>query len=139
MDTKDFLKRTALFAQCSDTELDQVLGTARERTWDTGAKIVRAGDEGGRGFYLLIEGAAEVIRDGTVVATPGPGDYFGEMALLLEGAPRNADVVATEPTTCLVMTQWDFRALLENHPDISTKVMMELARRLAGTDGAPSD
>ncbi len=130
MDTKQFLKKTALFGRLSDKELDDVLTTARKRTFDGGTTMVRQGDPGGRGFYLVLSGRADVIREGKKVAEVGPGEFFGEMALLLDDTARTADVVASEPTTCLVMTQWDFRAMLRSHPDMAASMMLELAQRL---------
>jgi CRP-like cAMP-binding protein len=77
------------------------------------------------------------VRAGdAVLARLGAGDYFGEMALLLPHTPRTADVVALEDTTCLVITQWDLRALLAAHPEAGLAMMGELARRLADTDRA---
>ncbi len=130
MDTKGILKQTALFGRLSDKELDDVLATARRRTFDAGATMVRQGDPGARGFYLVLEGQVDVVRDGAKVAQMGAGEYFGEMALLLEDTARTADVVAAQPTTCLVMTQWDFRAMLRSHPDMAASMMLELAQRL---------
>ena len=139
MDRADFLKQTSLFAGFSDKEISSVLGTAKERSFGADDSIIREGHEGGRGFYLLLSGAAEARKGETVLAQFGPGDYFGEMALLLADTPRTADVVATEDTTCLAITQWDLRALLANHPEIGVKMMAELARRLRDTDAALSD
>ncbi len=139
METKDFLKQTALFSQCSDRELEGVVATAKQRAFDAGATIVREGDPGARGFYLILSGRAEVRKGETVLNQMGPGEYFGEMALLLEDTPRTADVIATEPTTTLVMTQWDFKALLTTHPELSTNIMLELAQRLRDTDRALSE
>lgn len=139
MDRAGLLKKTALFGSLSDRELASVLGTARERSFAAGAKIIREGHPGGRGFYLILSGTAEVRKGDTKLAEFGPGDYFGEMALLLEDTPRTADVLATTDVVCLVMTQWDFKAVVTSHPDISAKIMTELAKRLANTDRAFSD
>lgn len=139
MDTVEFLSRTALFSGLSGDDLRSVVSTAKERSFDSGATIIRRGHEGGRGFYMLLGGAAEVRAGDTILATFGPGDYFGEMALLLDETPRTADVVATEPTRCLVVTQWDLRALITNHPEIGVRMMAELARRLRDTDRALQD
>lgn len=139
MDKAQFLKRTPLFAGFSDKEIASVLGTAKERSFDAGDSIIREGHEGGRGFYLLLSGAAEA-RKGTIhLADYGPGDYFGEMALLLDDTPRTAEVTATAQTTCLAITQWDLKALIKSHPEIGIKMMNELARRLRDTDAALSD
>lgn len=139
MDRADFLKRTALFAGFSDKEIESVLGTAKERSFAAGDSIIREGHEGGRGFYLLLAGAAEARKGDTLLAEFGPGDYFGEMALLLEDTPRTADVVASADTTCLAITQWDLKALLKSHPEIGVKMMAELAARLRNTDAALAD
>lgn len=139
MDRAEFLKKTPLFSGLSDKEIESVLGTAKDRAFTAGDSIIREGHEGGRGFYLLLSGAAEARTGETVLAGYGPGDYFGEMALLLEDTPRTADVVATADTTCLAITQWDLRALLKGHPELGVKMMAELARRLRDTDAKLSD
>ncbi|MEE9298390.1 MAG: cyclic nucleotide-binding domain-containing protein [Acidimicrobiia bacterium] len=139
MDRADFLKRTTLFAGFSDREIESILATAKERSFAAGDSIIREGHEGGRGFYLVLTGKAEVRKGDKLLAEFGPGDYFGEMALLLEDTPRTAEVVATDETSCLAITQWDLKALIKNHPEIGVKMMAELARRLRDTDAALSD
>ncbi len=134
MDTAQFIKRTALFAGLSDDELSSVLSTAKERSFPAGTVIIAEGHEGGRGFYVLLSGSAEVRKGSKTLAHFGPGDYFGEMALLLEDTPRTASVVAIEDVTALVITQWDLKALLSNHPDVGVRMMAELAKRLRDTD-----
>ena len=139
MDTREILKGAGLFSQLSEKELDGVLATARERTFEGDHKIIRDAHPGGRGFYLILSGKAEVRKGDTRLAEFGPGDYFGEMALLLEDTPRTADVISVGETTCLVITQWDFQALLSTHPEIAAKIMTELAKRLRDTDRALSE
>ncbi|MFQ5516370.1 MAG: Crp/Fnr family transcriptional regulator [Acidimicrobiia bacterium] len=139
MQTKDFLRQSALFGQLSDRELDDVMATGRERSFANGTAMVSEGDPGARAFYLILEGTAQARKGSVVLAEFGPGDYFGEMALLLDDTPRTADVVATGDTRCLVMTQWDFRALLRGHPEFGAKMMTELAQRLRDTDRALSE
>ena len=139
MNRADFLKRTALFSGFSDKEIDSVLSTAKERVFSAGDSIITEGQEGGRGFYLVLSGSAEARKGKKLLAEFGPGGYFGEMALLLEDTPRTADIVATAETTCLAITQWDLRALIKVHPEIGVKMMAELARRLRNTDAALSD
>lgn len=135
MGAADFLKRTALFAGFTDKQVRSVLGTAKERDFAAGDAIIREGDEGGRGFYLILEGTAQARKGSTVLADFGPGDYFGEMALLLDTI-RTADVVATSDVHCVVITQWDLVALIKSHPEMGIRMMAELARRLAQTDQA---
>ncbi|MEK7252619.1 MAG: cyclic nucleotide-binding domain-containing protein [Actinomycetota bacterium] len=139
MNAAELLKRTALFSGFSEKEIASVLGTAKERSFAADDVIIAEGHEGGRGFYLLLEGTAQARKSQTVLADFAVGDYFGEMALLLEDTPRTADVVATSAARCLIITQWDLRALLKNHPEIGVKMMAELAKRLRNTDSALSD
>ncbi len=134
MSTGDFLRQTTLFSGCGDDEIATVLSTAKEREFAEGDVIVRQGHPGGAGFYLVLSGSVEVRRDGAVVASRGPGEFFGEMALLLDDTPRSADVVATSPTRCLVITKWDLRAMLAAHPELGVRMMSELARRLSEAD-----
>ena len=99
-----------------------------------GAKIVEKG-KGGVGFYLILEGTAEVIREGEKLAELGAGNFFGELSVI-DGAPRTADVVAMTDTNCLVITQWAMKSLIENHPEIAQGMLDELVRRLRATDEA---
>ncbi len=129
----ELLKRTTLFGRFTDRQVADVLATARQRRFEAGERIIEQGDEGGHGFYLIVEGRTEVRSGHTVFAQHGPGDYFGEMALLA-GIPRTADVFALEPTSCLVITQWDLKALIGAHPETGLAIIAELARRLAEAD-----
>jgi CRP-like cAMP-binding protein len=138
MDAAEFLKRTALFASFTDKEIARVIAGSKERQFDEGAPIVEEGDQGW-GFYLILEGSAQVRKGDTVLADFGPGDYFGEMALLLDDTPRTADVLATAPTRCIVITQWDLRGMVQAHPEIGVRIMGELARRLRDTDAKIAD
>jgi len=135
---REQLKQTALFAGFSDRQIDGVLAAGKERRFTAGEQIIRQGDDA-VGFYLIVEGSAEVRSGGAVLARLGPGDHFGEMALLLEDTHRTADVTALEDTSCLVVTQWEFRSLLAAHPDTALAVMTELARRLQSTPGTLSE
>lgn len=136
MDKAGLLKRTPLFSVLTDAEIGTVLKTARERSFLEGKHIIREGHEGGMGFYVLLTGTAEARKGDLVLAAYGPGDYFGEMALLLDDTPRTAEVVATSALTCLVITKWDLRGLIQTKPDVGVKMMAELARRLRDTDRA---
>jgi CRP-like cAMP-binding protein len=151
MDTAKALKQSPLFADFSDREIDSVVETARERSFASGEKIIEEGSEGGRAFYVLLAGTAQARKSDTVLADFKPGDYFGEMALLLEDTPRTADVVATSDVQCLLITSWDLRALIKVHPNAGDKIMAELANRfhnnlmaeldsrLRSSDPAPGD
>jgi CRP-like cAMP-binding protein len=79
-----------------------------------------------------VSGTAKVTRKGKTVATLGPGDFFGEIALL-HNAPRNATVTATSDVDALVVSHRDFTSLLATAPQIQAKILQALAERLAPT------
>lgn len=132
-----FLKNTPLFAQFTEAELQALLGVAKEREFEAGKTIVREGDSG-VGFYLILNGQVEVRKGQKMLAKLGAGQFFGEMALVLD-TPRTADVVALEKTKCLLLTRWDLRALISSYPDIAMKIQSELANRLLKTNQALSE
>ena len=76
-----------------------------------------------------MDGTVEVRTDGRVLSKLGPGQFFGEMALL-DGQPRSADVVAIEPSRCLAMSSWSFSGIVSEHPKIALKMLQEFVRRL---------
>ncbi|MFQ5948174.1 MAG: cyclic nucleotide-binding domain-containing protein [Acidimicrobiia bacterium] len=139
MDAIAFLKERTLFSTLSEKELELVVAFAKQREFDAGSVIVEEAHPGAYGFYLILDGRVRVEKGGDLLRELGPGEYFGEVALILRDTPRTADVIAVEPTTCLVMTRWDFRSLIGSHPEISAQIMEELARRLSRTDQALSD
>ena len=134
----NLLKRTPLFAELTEKELQALLITAKERDFDSGTAILREGDAGNLGFYLITGGQVEVKKGESSLAKLGIGGFFGEMALLDE-APRSADVVALENTSVIMLTRWDLRALIGTHPDIAIKMMAELTRRLRETNQSLSE
>lgn len=94
-----------------------------------GKEMTRQGSPG-REFFVLLEGTAEVEKDSRKVNTLGPGDFFGEIALVSH-EPRTATVIATSPVRALVITDRSFRRLLDDAPQVQTKVMEAMAERLA--------
>ena len=131
------LKKSLLFSEFSEQEILSMTKTAKVRDYAAGSTIVKEGDIGGVGFYFVLEGQVEVRRKGKAIATMKQGEFFGEMALLLDkDTPRSADVVAASNTRCMVLTRWDLRSLIATHPDIAVKVMSALAQRLGQTHKA---
>lgn len=133
-DRLSVLQRTPLFRGLNRRQIEQVGKRFVERTYAPGDKIVTQG-KGGEGFFIIMEGRAEAVHeqaDGTqTVLNPlNPGDFFGEMALLTDQM-RTASVVATEPTCCLVLAQWDFLGLLREDADMAVAVLQELAARFS--------
>lgn len=130
------LKRTPIFAKTSEASLRTMLKSAIEKTVKSGEKLVEKGERG-TGFYLIIDGRADVIADGEKLAAFREGDFFGELAVI-DGAPRTADVVATEDTTCIVVSQWAMRSIISSHSEIALSILEELVERLRRTDAAHS-
>src|SRR4051794_40868637 len=122
------LRRVPLFSGLSDRDLAQLATRLAERTFNEGQAITREGREG-VGFFLLLAGNASVSIGGEPRGTLGPGDHFGEVALIDEG-PRSATIVAATDVHCVGMTAWDFKPFVERHPEIAWTLLQTLARRL---------
>jgi CRP/FNR family cyclic AMP-dependent transcriptional regulator len=125
----EWIRHVPLFAQCSKRELAQIAGIADEIDLREGKVLIREGERG-REFFVLLEGNAEVTKDGRRINTLGPGDFFGEIALVSQ-SPRTATVTATSSVHTLVITDRSFRRLLDDQPEIQRKVLLALAERLA--------
>jgi CRP/FNR family cyclic AMP-dependent transcriptional regulator len=124
----ELLRRVPLFSRCSGRELSRIAAVADELDMPAGRHLTREG-EPGREFVVLVDGGAEVRRNGRRVNTLGSGDFLGEIALLAD-RPRTATVTTTEPSRLLVLTGRDFRALLRELPALQAKVLETLAARL---------
>jgi CRP-like cAMP-binding protein len=125
----EWIRHVPLFSQCSRRELTQIAGIADEIDLRKDKILIREGERG-REFFVLLEGSAEVTKDGRKINTLGPGDFFGEIALV-SNSPRTATVTATSPIHTLVITDRAFRRLLDDVPEIQRKVLVALAERLA--------
>ena len=130
----DRLAGIPLFAHLSAKQLAAVDALVTAIDVKAGRELIHQGDVG-REFFLVVEGEAEVRRDGAVIATRGPGTFVGETALLLD-QPRNASVVATTDMTVEVIDRKDFRHLLEEYPDLYAPLLEATTRRLAELDGS---
>ena len=117
-----------LFEHCSARELAQLDSVLTELAVPTGRDLARQGDDG-REFVIIVDGKAEVRRDGTLIATLGAGDFFGEMSLL-DKQPRAATVTTVEPSRILVMAVSAFSALVRAMPSVDRKMLIVLAQRL---------
>lgn len=121
-----------LFSSCSNRELQKIARAADEITVDEGREIVTQGATGHEAF-IIIDGTARVVRNDQEIATMGPGDYFGELALL-DGGPRTASVVATSPMTLLVLGQREFAGLIDEVPGLAHKILTSLAQVVRALD-----
>lgn len=135
--TIELLKEVPLFSTLNKKQLKSVKKTAKEKEFESGDKIVKEGDMSNVGFYLILDGQVEVKQGEKTLSKLGSGQFFGEMAVLDE-KPRSADVVATMDTKCLLLTTWDFKALLKSYPGMAEKIIAELANRLRQTNMALS-
>jgi CRP-like cAMP-binding protein len=124
----DVLKHVPLFADLDDRELEQIASSMREGRVAAGEVVLEQG-AGGAGFFVVDEGQADVTVDGSPVGTVGPGDYFGEIALLT-GSDRTATVTATTDMVCYGMTPWDFKPLVESNTTIAWKLLTAMAQKL---------
>jgi CRP/FNR family transcriptional regulator, cyclic AMP receptor protein len=125
----ELISNVPLFARLSRGELKELAMLADEIDLRQGKEMTRQGLPG-REFFVLLEGNAEVRKSGRKINTLGPGDFFGEIALVSR-EPRTATVTATSPVRALVITDRSFRRLLDESPQVKTKVMEAMARRLA--------
>jgi len=125
----ELIKKVPLFANCSKRELEEIAHIADEIDLNEGKEMTREGSRG-REFFVLLEGEADVTKQGRSINKLGSGDFFGEIALVAD-SPRTATVTATSPVRALVITDRSFRRLLEEQPEIQRKVLQELAERLA--------
>ena len=126
----EFLRSVQLFSDVSDKDLQTIAVSMRRRAFEAGERIVAEG-EGGVGFFFVESGTASVTQDGQRRATLGPGDHFGEIALLA-GADRTATVSAETDLVCWGMPAWNFRPMVREQPTVTVKLLEGMARQLAG-------
>lgn len=125
----ELIKRVPLFSNCSKRELEEIAHIADEIDLREGKEMTKEGSRG-REFLVLLDGDADVTKDGHSINKLGAGDFFGEIALVAD-SPRTATVTATSPVRALVITDRSFRRLLDEQPEIQRKVLQALAERLA--------
>ena len=124
----EMLKKVPLFADLDARELGQISSSMRERRFAAGETVTQEG-AGGAGFFVVESGSADVSVDGAPRGTIGPGDYFGEIALLT-GSDRTATITANSELLCYGMTPWDFRPLVESNSAIAWKLLTAMAEKL---------
>ncbi|HXV03584.1 MAG TPA: cyclic nucleotide-binding domain-containing protein [Gaiellaceae bacterium] len=115
------LKQVPLFSDLDDRDREAIAGSMKHRTFSSGQQIAVEG-ESGVGFFVIEDGAATVTVHGDEVRRLGPGDYFGEIALIAQ-SPRTATVTADSELKTYAMTFWDFRPLVEETPGIAWKLL----------------
>ena len=133
----EMLGHVWLFAGLNQDQLEAISSFTFQKTFNPGELIVEEGHTG-NGLYLILSGETEVVKglgneDQRVVARRGPGDVFGEMALLGEW-PRTATVRALEKVECLGIDRWVFLTQLERQPQVGIRLLQVLAQRLRDSD-----
>ena len=135
-DVASVLATVPFFSELDDKHVKAVATRGKSLSYRAGDMIVGEGAIG-VGFYLILDGKAEVRKDRRVLATIGKGQFFGEMSLIDE-LPRSADVVAVAPTSCWALTSWEFKALVKTHPEIALVMLKELVKRLRAAQSSPT-
>jgi len=127
-DLAESLKGVPIFAGVRDKDLGRLAKVMRESRFNEGETITTEG-RSGVGFFLIEEGNATVSLRGEIVRTLGPGDHFGEVALIDEG-PRSATVTATTDLQCRGLAAWEFKSFVKEHPEVAWPLLETLASRL---------
>jgi CRP/FNR family transcriptional regulator, cyclic AMP receptor protein len=125
----DLLKRVPIFEGLDNRELERIAASMKQRTFGAGDKVTTEG-QGGVGFFVIEDGEARVTIHGDERRRLGPGDYFGEVALLND-SPRTATITAETELRCYGMTSWDFKPLVESHSSIAWKMLQAMAKNYA--------
>ena len=120
------LKQVPLFSGLSERQLRRLVKDFSERRVPVGTQLAKQGEMSGIGFFVIAEGEAAVILDGEQIARLGPGDHFGELAMISQ-RERIATVEALTPLRCHTIRFWDFRAFAKKNPDVMWKLLQHVA------------
>jgi CRP/FNR family cyclic AMP-dependent transcriptional regulator len=122
----DLLRRVPIFSDLDKKELERIAASMKSRTFNAGDTVTAEGQTG-IGFFVIDSGEAKVTIGGQERRRLGPGDYFGEVALLNESA-RTATITAETDLICYGMTSWEFRPLVETHGSIAWKLLQAMSK-----------
>ena len=138
-DPADVLPAVPFFAGLSDDDVERIASLFKARRFAAGDAVIREGS-GGAAFYMIDSGEAQVTIRGDEVATLGPGDHFGEIALIDDGE-RLATVTATTELVCHGLTYWEFRPLVQENGAIGWKLLQSMAEMLRNAEqpSAPAE
>jgi CRP/FNR family transcriptional regulator, cyclic AMP receptor protein len=125
---QDVLAKVPLFSMLSKKELSKLANNAHDRTFPAGTVLTEQ-DETGVTFGVIMDGQATVSAHGKTVRTLGPGDYFGEMALI-DHSYRSATITADTELRCLLFTAWVFRPFALEHPETAWVLLEMMVKRV---------
>jgi CRP-like cAMP-binding protein len=126
------LQRVPLFAELDRRDVEKIARLFKERRFSEGETVVREGS-GGAAFFLIESGEATVSVGGAERRTLQRGDYFGEIALIDEGA-RSATITASSELVCYGLTFWDFRPLVQENGAIGWQLLQSMAKKLRAAE-----
>jgi len=127
--TPEVLAKVPLLAGLDRRSLESFSRTLKNRTFHAGQTALDEG-QSGVGFFIVLDGTAVVSIAGREVRRLGPGDWFGEIALLTADSVRTATVIAETEVTCVGLTEWEFKPFLAEHPDVAWQIMVTMAHRI---------
>jgi len=133
--TVELLRNVDLFDGLTTKELESVADACKRAQFRNGVNIITQGDPSAR-LYVIIDGTADVFVHGAKVDTIGPGDYFGEIAVI-DDQPRAATVTATSPVSALSLANFNVRRLLRTLPDIGFKMLLKACERIRSLESKP--
>jgi CRP-like cAMP-binding protein len=128
--TLDALQKVPFFETVPRKQLNELAQTMAEREFSPGKEIVTQG-KGGVAFFLILDGQATVVIDGEERRTLGPGDHFGEIALIAPDVPRTSTVRAESDMRLAALTAWNFKPFVMQNPEVAWSLLEELAQRFA--------
>jgi len=139
MDKEQALSKVSLFEHLNPRYIKSIAEICTERNFKQGEYLIKQGEDG-IGLLIILSGKVHIQKttaDGKEVeiAENGPGDILGEMTVF-DGAPRSASVIASEPTTCLVLASWEFNAFLKTHAEVAIELLPIVVKRFRETNDA---
>ena len=129
---QELIKQVPLFSDLDKKDLQGLASSMKERIFEEGDTIASEG-QSGVGFFIIDEGEATISVKGEERATLGHGDYFGEVALIDDGA-RTATITAKTPLKCYGITSWEFKPLVEQNADLAWKMLQSMAKMLRASE-----
>jgi CRP-like cAMP-binding protein len=131
----DLLRKVHLFSGCTDKQLAFIVTRVEDVDAPSGKVLCEEGTSGGE-FFVVVSGSADVKRAGNVIGQMGPGDFFGEIALIDHG-PRSATVTASSPMRLLILGSAQFQDVLHQDPDMARQLLYAVTKRLRAAAAAP--